>query len=91
MSFHLCLSASFLKLRFQLMQILARITPKLYVILRDACGIYLSIIGDVNLEHLIKVGSVRFPHCPVTFVLFIVVCFVNALGHYKQALLLIRR
>lgn len=48
------------------------------VILRDACGIYLSIIGDVNLEHLIKVGSVRFPHCPVTFVLFIVdTCFVR--------------
>lgn len=48
------------------------------VILRDACGIYLSIIGDVNLEHLIKVGSVRVPHCPVTVVLFIVdTCFVR--------------
>ena len=42
------------------------------VILHDACGIYLSIIGDVNLEHLIKVVSVRFPHCHVTIALFIV-------------------
>lgn len=61
MSFHLCLSDGFLKLRFKLMHFWQESHQSYTVILHDACGIYLSITGDVNLEHLIKVVSVRFP------------------------------